>query len=202
MSFWKVLGGAAAAVACVVALPVAGPIGAVTAIGAAVAAGAGAAAGGVATAMDDSEKQAERRGERKATAHFDIKYNKITSAFEAAQQRISETSDYFDLIIAMEAVGLACAACDGHIAPEERQEIDEFIAGVTSSDLPSHVKEKIENFASNPPNITTAFELAKKVGKGSYDLFDEIIEIVMHADGKIHKDEKTFQNAWNQLATA
>lgn len=202
MSFWKVLGGAAAGVACVVALPIAGPVGAVTAIGAAVAAGTGAAAGGIASAVDDSEEQAERRGERKASARFDQKYNKLASAFEDAEKRLDETGDYFSLLIAMEAVGLACAACDGEIAPEERQEIDEFIAGVASSELPSHVKEKIEDIANNPPSVTTAFELAKRVGLDSYELFDEIIEVVMHADGRIYQDEKAFQNAWNELVAA
>ncbi len=202
MSFWKVLGGAAVGVVCVVALPVAGPVGAVTALGAAVAAGTGAAAGGIASAVDDSEEQAERRGERRATARFDRKYEKLASAFEDAEKRLEETDDYFNLLIAMEAVGLACAACDGEIAPEERLEIDEFIAGITSSELPSHVKDKIEDIAKNPPSVTTAFELAKRVGLDSYELFDEIIEVVMHADGRIHQDEKSFQNAWNELVAA
>ncbi len=202
MSFWKVLGGAAAGVACVVALPVAGPVGAITAAGAAIAGGVGAAAGGVASAMDDSEEQAERRGAQREAAKYDRKYEKLASAFEEAESRISETEDYFNLLIAMEAVGLACAACDGEIAPEERLEIDEFIAGVASSDLPSYIKSKIEEMAVNPPNIKTAFELSKKVGLDSFDLFEEIIEVVMHADGHIHKKEKAFQQAWNELAVA
>lgn len=199
MSFWKVLSGAATAIACVVALPVAGPVGAITAAGAAIAGGVGAAAGGIASAVDDSEEQAERRGARREAAKYDRKYEKLASAFEEAESRISETEDYFNLLIAIEAVGLACAACDGEIAPEERQDIDEFIAGVASSELPSHIKSKIEEMAVNPPNIKTAFELSKKVGLDSYALFDEIIEVVMHADGRIHEQEKAFQQAWNEL---
>jgi len=202
MSFWKVLGGAAAGVACVVALPVAGPIGAVTAVGAVVAAGAGAAVGGVASAIDDSEEQAERRGEQKANANYDIKYKKMHSAFKDAEKILNKNNDYFNLLISMEAVGLACAACDGEIALEERQEIDEFIAGVASSGLPSHVKKEIEKIANNPPNLTTAFEMVKRLGLDSYELFDEIIEVVIHADGRIHQDEKAFQNAWNELVSA
>ncbi|WP_428239505.1 hypothetical protein [Gynuella sp.] len=202
MSFWKVLGGAAAGVACVVALPVAGPVGAITAVGAAIAAGAGAAAGGVASALDDSEERAERRGARREAVKCDRKYEKLASAFEEAESRISKTEDYFNLLIAMEAVGLACAVCDGEIAPEERQEIDEFIAGIASSKLPSHIKSKIEKMAINPPNIKTAFELSQKVGLDSYALFDEIIAVVMHADGRIHEKEKAFQQAWNELVVA
>ena len=202
MSFWKVLGGAAAGVACIVALPVAGPVGAVTALGAAVAAGTGAAAGGLAAAVDDSEEVAENRGKQKAAVVYERKYSKLASAFEDVEKRLNETSDYFDLIIAMEAVGIACAACDGEISPEERTEIDEFIAGVSSSELPSHIKNKIQDIAKNPPNVITAFELAKQLGLDSYVLFDEIIEVVMHADGRIHKDEKAFRSAWNELVAA
>ncbi len=202
MSFWKVLGGAAAGVACVVALPVAGPVGAITAAGAAIAGGVGATAGGIASAMDDSEEQAEKRGARIAAAKYDKKYEKLEAAFKDAENRLSESEDYFKLLIAMETVGLACAACDGEIAPEERQEIDEFIAGISSSELPSNVKREIEAIANNPPNITTAFQLASSVGLDSFDLFNEIIEVVMHADGYVHENEKDFVNAWNELVAA
>ncbi|WP_318452984.1 tellurite resistance TerB family protein [Photobacterium leiognathi] len=202
MSFWKVIGGAAAGIACVVALPIAGPVGAITAAGAAIAGGVGAAAGGVAAAMDDSEEEAERRGERRANAEHELKYNKLTTAFEDAKNRLDETKNYFDLLIAMEAVGLACANCDGEISSEERQEIDEFIAGVSSSELPSHVKRKIEDMANNPPNVNTAFALAQKVGLNSFELYNEIIEVVMHADGRVHENEKAFQQAWNTLVKA
>ena len=202
MSFWTIIGGAAAGIACVVALPIAGPIGAITAAGAAIAGGVGAAAGGVAYAMDDSEEQAERRGERKANAHHDLKYSKLATAFEDAKTHLGETENYFNLLIAMEAVGLACANCDGEISVEERQEIDEFIAGVSSSELPSHVKQKIEGMAQNPPSINTAFVLAQKVGLNSFELYDEIIEVVMYADGRVHENEKAFQQAWNTLVKA
>ncbi|PSV27527.1 MULTISPECIES: hypothetical protein [unclassified Photobacterium] len=202
MSFWKVIGGAAAGIACVVALPIAGPVGAITAAGAAIAGGVGAAAGGVAAAMDDGEEEAERRGERRANAEQELKYSKLTAAFEDAKNRLDETENYFNLLIAMEAVGLACANCDGEISLEERQEIDEFIAGVSSSELPSHVKRKIEDMAKNPPNVNTAFALAQKVGLNSFELYNEIIEVVMHADGRVHENEKAFEQAWNTLVKA
>lgn len=202
MSFWKVLGGAAAGVACVVALPVAGPVGAITAAGAAIAGTVGAAAGGVASAVDDSEEQAEKRGARREAAKYDKKFEKFALAFEKAELMLKQSDDYFNLIIAMEAVGLSCAACDGEISPEERQEIDEFVAGIASGELPEHVKSNIQEIADSPPNVRTAFELAKKVGLDSYDLFNEIIEIVMHADGHIHENEEAFQQAWNELVAA
>jgi hypothetical protein len=203
MSFWKVLGGAAAGIACVVALPIAGPIGAITAVGAAVAGTVGAAAGGVATAMgDDVEAKAEKRGEQRAKAEYDKKYSKLATAFERTEKHFTEATDYFNLVIAMEAIGLACAACDGEICADERREIDEFVAGIASGGLPSNVKSKIQQMAENPPNLMTAFALVKKLNVQSYELFDEIIEVVMHADGYVHHKEEAFFQAWNNLTAA
>ncbi|PVZ70396.1 hypothetical protein [Pelagibaculum spongiae] len=199
MSFWKVLGGAAAGVACIVALPVAGPIGAVTAAGAAIAGTLGATAGGIAEAMDDSEEEAEKRGEERAAAEYDKKYEKLLVAFEDAKSRIKDTEGYFNLIIAMEAVGLACANCDGEISENERLEIDTFIAGSVAGNLPENIKKKIQSIADNPPNITTAFHYASKVGLNSTELFEDIIEIVMEADGYRASEEEKFKSQWNQL---
>lgn len=203
MGFWKVLGGAAGAIACVVALPIAGPVGAITAVGAAVAGGIGAAAGGIASVGEDDEiTSAEQRGEAKAKAEYEAKYTKLYEAFKEAELRIKAREDYFNLIIAMEAVGVSCAACDGHISDEERIQIDEFIAGVTASELPQDVKDKIKQIADNPPNIKTAFELAKKTEPSSYALFDEVIQLVMYADGYLHEKEKVFMQTWQYLKAA
>jgi len=197
MSFWKVLGGVATGVAVVVALPVAGPIGAVTAIGAGIAGTTGAVAGGIAAAMDDSEEQAEQRGYERGTAESAIKIRNLTAAILEAEKRLKESDDYFNLIIAMTAVGLACAACDGEVSSEEETEILEFISGISSSGLPISVTSKLNELASNPPNINTAFYLANKVGLNSYDLFDEIIDVVTDADGYTHSQEIAFKQAWN-----
>jgi len=201
MSFWKVLGGVAAGVAVVVALPVAGPIGAITAIGAGIAGTTGAVVGGVASAMDDSEEQAEQKGYEQGyeqgTGESAIKIRKLTAAILEAGKRVKESDNYFNLIIAMTAVGLSCANCDGEVSPEEETEILEFISGASSSGLPSHVTEKLNELAANPPNINTAFYLANKVGLNTLELFDEIIDVVMDADGYTHSQEIAFKQAWN-----
>ncbi len=199
MGFFRFLGGAALGILAVAALPIAGPIGAVTALGAA----AGAAVGGTAASvLDNSEEEAEQRGVERTTAQYDQKYQKIVAAFKDAEQQLKSTSSYFDLLLAMQAVGLACAACDGEIAQTERDDIDEFIAGIAASALPDNVKNKIEKMAANPPNINTAFKLTKKLGLDSYSLFEEIIEVVIHSDGNIHKNEMAFKQAWNELMAA
>lgn len=202
MSFWKVLGTAAAAVATVVALPIAGPIGTITALGAAVAAGVGAAAGGAAAALDDSEERAEARGRQQAKAEAAAQGKKYEEMMQAALRRANEHQELFDLIIAMEAVGLACAACDGAVTPEEQRYIDEFVVGVAAGALPEYVKQQIAQMAAAPPDVKTAYELARKTNPASQELFDEIILVVSHADSQIHPNESQFMAEWKQMRAA
>lgn len=198
MSFWKVLGGAAAGIACVVALPVAGPVGAITGVGALIAAGTGAAAGGVAAASSSTDDNSEQ-----SAANYDEKLKKIMTAFEELEKRDADSKSYFDLILAMEAVGMSCAACNGHIAPEQRKEISEFTSGIAGElALPKHIKLKIQEIADNPPSIETSYAMAKKLNLESMEPFDEIIDAVMHADGIIHDEEVAFKKHWNQLKAA
>lgn len=202
MSFWKVLGGAAGAVAAVVALPIAGPVGTITAIGALVAGSVGAAAGGVAAAIDDSEERAEERGRQQAKAEYAARLRKLEEGLQAAVSRLTEQRQLFDLIIAMEAVGLACAACDGAVSAEEQRQIDEFVAGASSSALPESVRQQIAFMASNPPDIKTAYQLALDVSPQSMSLFDEIVVFVSHVDGVIDPREQDFIAQWTQLRAA
>jgi len=202
MGLFKILGGAAMGVAAIASLPIAGAVGTVALAGGLAAAAAGGIAGAVASEMDDTEEVAERRGERKARAKYDKELEKLVSNFNDVEKRLGENSKYFEGILAMIAVGIACANSDGDIADEEREEINDFITGVAGDKLPSHIKEKIENMWINPPSVNTAFELANNLGLDSLELFSEIIEITIHADGDAHEDELVFQQAWNSLVGA
>ena len=205
MSFWKVLGGACTGVAAVVALPVAGPVGAVTAIGAAVAAGVGAAAGGVAEYYDDSEEKAEekgkRQGEQLAKAKYEQRTRELEEKLKVALAKLHENSDFYNILIAMESVAMACANCDGHIDDKERAQIEMFLQGVSRSAIPAHVKRTLEDIYQNPPTPNEAFKLAKKSGLDN-EVFNEIIEVVMHADGVQHENEAAFLDAWNAAKVA
>jgi uncharacterized membrane protein YebE (DUF533 family) len=197
MAFWKVLGGVAAGVGAVVALPVAGPIGAVTLAGAAVGAGIGGLAGAAAAAHDKSQKRKARQlGAEEERAKNASKVERLVRALEEAEQRMNEDRAYFDLLIAMYAVGVAVAACDGSIADEERRDIREFVAGVGSSELPEHVKERIAALEANPPDFATAMALVERVDRRSWDLFDDVIDLVAGSDGVLCAKEAAFREAW------
>lgn len=178
MSFWKLLSGAASGVT--------------TAIGQMTSSGDNSTIGDKTAAVIKLP----------TSGQFIGKTAQLAAAFEHAEQQIAETSVYFDLLIAVAAVGLSCAACDGEIASEESQEIDDFIRSVDSSELPLHIKEKIEGIAKNPPDINTAFALTQKIGLDSYQLFTYVIEVVTQADGIVHAQEKQFKQCWDELVAA
>jgi uncharacterized membrane protein YebE (DUF533 family) len=115
-----------------------------------------------------------------------------------AFNKLRENEDYFNSIYAMVAVAVACANCEGKISIEERDEIEQFINGLSSIRHPDHVKEKIQSLYEKPLNIREAFDKAKKSNL-EISIFDEIINLVMHADGK-NKD--AFVQAWTQLRAA
>ena len=205
MNVWKVLAGAATGVAVVVALPIAGPIGAITMVGAVAAGAAGAAGGAVADALDDSEEQAEERGEErgkeKERARNALVLEKLQERIHAIMEALKDWNQRGEQLVAMAAVGLACANCDGEIHPQERDDIDEFVAGVGHSELPSHVKERLDKLRREPPNLKTAFEIAKKA-KVDPSILDAIIDVVMHADGRVHPNETAFMKAWHKMKSA
>ena len=202
MGLFNVLAGAAMGVAAIAALPVAGAVGTVALAGGAAAAAAGALAGASLKDDDDIREEGERDGRREATAEADKKIEKLLSNFHDVEKRLGETGKYFEGILAMTAVGIACANSDGDIADEEREEINDFITGVAGDKLPIHIKEQVEQMWTNPPNVNTAFELANNLGLDSLELFSEIIDITIHADGNVHEDELVFQQAWNELVAA
>lgn len=197
VNFWKVLAGAATGVAVVVALPVAGAVGTVTMAGAAVGAAAGAAVGAVADALDDSEDQAVKRGEERERARNAELLARVQSYLEHTKDFVN----FGDQLVAMFAMGIACANCDGEIHPDEKRDIEDSIAGFSSSGLPAVTKESINKLWEAPPNIKTAFELAKSAGVG-FSVLDDIIDLVMMADGRVHPRERAFRSAWTKLKAA
>ena len=215
MSFWTILGGTALGVGAIAAAPFTGGgsvLGAVTlasslagwgTITAAVGVGViGAAAG---AAIDESEENARqdgyREGQKDAKAEYSRKMNDLGEKLKMAFNKLKQNEDYFNAIYAMEAVAVACAYCDGYILVEERDQIEQFITGLSSSKLPDHVKEKVQSLYEKPLNIREAFELAHKANL-EMSIFDDIINLVMHADGIIHENEDAFVQAWKELKAA
>jgi len=208
---WKIIGGAVIGVGAIAAAPVTGggslfgaaslltSLAGAGTVAAAVGAGAVGAGIGAKLSMDEENEENEKKENEKELAKlklqaekFETELNKIVGTFNDQQQ-------YFNLVIAMTAVGMACANADREIADEERQYIEEFVSGVSSSSLPQNVKEKIESLYQKPPRMRQAFDLVLEVGSEEFGVYDEIIDITIAADGKTHEDEIQFKKDWEQL---
>ncbi len=212
MSFWKIAAGAALGVGAIAAAPFTGGgslLGAATlasslagvgTIAAATAAGAAGAAAGYAIAESDEERADQYRNEGRQEAQEDI--NKLAQALEEYEQKISDQKQYFDLLISLVAVGFATANCDGEICEQERADINEFISGLAASGLPEDVKSTIFALGDNPPSIAQAYSLASNLPDYPKDLFNEVIDVVMHADGVVHASEEQFKQKWQILNAA
>jgi len=196
MGFWKVLGGIGLGVAAVVALPVAGPIGAVTAVGAAVGGAIGGAAG--ALASDSDREEGEKIGEARATAKYKVEVDSMVSKMKIFQDTLKSDKEHFEFLIAMYAVGLATANSDGEIADVEMQEINDFVAGASQSSFPPHIKGMITRLRNNPPTLQTAMSYVKKLKKVDISLFEDIVIMVIEADGKKVKEERAFLTAFRK----
>lgn len=210
MGFWKtlgyVVGGIGVGIGAVVALPIAGPIGAITGIGALIAGGSGALAGGVVSATDNSEETAKnegyKQGEQNAKAENLRRIDELLQRIKKHEDRFKEHKSFEEYSIAMFAVAFSVANCDGYIHPNEITEIEEFISGELYNAFPNSLKTEIEKIKNNPPSFNTAMEYVKKVHKGSWEVFDTIIEIVMRSDGYIHNAETAYFEAWQKFKNA
>ena len=206
VSYWKVLGGASAGVAAIVAAPIFGGVGAITLAGAAVGTAVGGLGGVAASFADDSESKAEKRGVERgraeAAAVYSSRFDKLKERFEATVTKMASMNEFFSLIVALHAVGMACAACDGLVSDAERRDIEEFIGGMAVSNMPQTVVDQLNAIATNPPNIDTAFVLAQECHSADWGLFDEVISLVMNADGVATSEEVQFRAQWDALKRA
>lgn len=174
----------------------------------ALAAGAGAVGGAVGAAVANNEeeekesikKQAKAEGKAEGKAEASIEIDKLQENLSNALKKLKENDKLFSAIIAMEAVGVACAACDGHFSENEKEEIGEFVKGMMEQSIPEHVKEKIQKVYNNPPTLKEAFELAKKSGL-ALEEYEDLIKYVIEIDGAT-PEEEAFLHGWHQLRAA
>jgi hypothetical protein len=215
MSMWgKILTGVAVGVGAVAAAPFTGGgslLGGASLIASlsgagtiAAAVGAGALGGVVGAAVADSDenelKQAKEQGRADGKAENALQIDKLLNTLFQALEKIKSHDEHFKAIIAMEAVGVSCAACDGDFSDNEREEIGEFVKGMIAQSLPKDVKEKIQDIYDNPPTVKEAFMLAKDSGM-SLDVYEDLIRFVMEIDG-VKPEEVAFVHTWNQLKAA
>ena len=163
-------------------------------ITAVVALGAGAAVG--ATAADNSE-EAEKN--KKAAAKASAQVREARDKLKQAAAKFREYGLFEEFLVSLIAVGFGVAYADGEVTKSEEREIEEFLLGITRSALPERVKDEIKKLRERPPTYNEALEHLRKIEAHpdfDRDIIDDIIEITMKADGKIHSGERAFYQAW------
>ncbi|MGL4764784.1 MAG: hypothetical protein ACRC2N_07120 [Aeromonas sp.] len=170
----------------------------------AAAVGAGAVGGVVGAAVADSDEkeksEIKKQGIAEGRAENSLQITQLANKLSQALEQLKSHDEHFKAIIAMEAVGVSCAACDGNFSEVEKVEIGEFVKGMISQNIPKDVKEKIQSIYDNPPTVREAFLLAKNTGM-PLEIYDDLIKFVMEIDG-VQPEEIVFVQAWNQLKAA
>lgn len=142
-----------------------------------------------------------RQGELDVKAEYAVRFQELESRLYNAFQLLKGSEQYFKSILAMNAVAISAAGCDGSVSHDERNQIDLFISGVSGDDLPTHIKNKINGLYDKPLNIREALIMAKESGV-NIDIYDEIIEMAICADGPANAREHAFIQAWSELKVA
>jgi hypothetical protein len=210
----KILAGVAVGVGAVAAAPFTGGgslVGGATLLSSlagagtiAAATGAGLTGAAVGAAMADSEEKEKENikdtGRAEGKAEALVEMSKLEEKLISALGVLKSYDEHFKAIIALEAVGASCAACDGDFSDNEKEEIGEFVKGMLSQSIPEDVKNKIQSIYDNPPTVNEAFILAQNSGI-ALDVYEDLMQFVMEIDG-IKEEERVFVQAWSQLKAA
>lgn len=110
---------------------------------------------------------------------------KIYEAFEAFHQKMGDTKEYFDLILGVMAFGIAIAQRDGKkISEDKKQELEELLFGISSSNLPQHIKVKIEQLYEKEISLEEALGFLHNIDPKNRKLIEDVYIIMTDYCGK------------------
>ncbi|WP_082140174.1 tellurite resistance TerB family protein [Desulfovibrio sp. TomC] len=210
MSYWKVLAGVGIGIGAIAAAPFTGGgsvlggatlIASLTGIGTiAATAGAATAGGLIGYEMGCSDEQKKKSDKETARAEG-VKAGETAAAAKYRQkvsdlgERLAKNNAFERKLVGLFAVGMAIANSDGNISNVEIKELDAFVAGISKSALPEHVKNDIEQLRKYPPAFYPAIKKAREYDVTAAEI-DEIIQLVALADGVVSQEEKHFIDNW------
>lgn len=195
MGVFKILGGVALGVGAIAAAPFTGG-GSII--------GAGIAGGVIASKIDEEEERKKKKSEKREaklkreSAERVKREQKLRENLRAQEFKFKEQKEFEEYVTAMFAVALSAANSDGEIHPNEIRDLEEFIAGESYKAIPKSLKYSIERLKNKPPNFNTAMQYVKEVSRSKWNIFDDIISIVILADGVVKPEEIAFEKAWKE----
>jgi len=127
-------------------------------------------------------------------SEIDLLKQELSTAFD----NLSSMDEYWEAMVAIEAVATSCASSDKDFSDAERETIKTFMQKINpNKEIPSAVQEKIDEVYANPLPLVQAFVLAQE-SKVEMSVFEDIIDLVMHTDG-VKFEEKVVLNAWHDF---
>lgn len=144
-----------------------------------------------------------REGERITAAKYSLELEKITNALEEASKKLNnleDTEEFFKLLIALTAVGLATASADGCITSDELMNLDEFVSGIAHSNLPPHIRDSITKLKEDPPNFRTALQYVYQLKNVDKELFESVIVVIARSDDNFSEEEGALLEAFRRAA--
>jgi hypothetical protein len=115
---------------------------------------------------------------------------------------IDDDKTYFQLLLALFAMGMAAANVNRKVSAEKLNDLEEFVGGISHSSLPNHIRQEIKQLKNNPPNFNTAMEYMKKLKNPDLSLFEAIISFMSENDGKVTNEGRAFLEAFKSKRAA
>lgn len=164
------------------------------------AAGAAMIAGAAARRKGKEEGREEgRQDEREKSAATVAKLqSKFAEQIATISERFKSHKEFEEFVVATFAMCLALAKCDGEIHQDERNDIFEFVGGISHGAYPDSMKEAVARLNASPPSFASALELVKKLEESQWDSVDTALRLVVESDGVVHENEETFLVAWER----
>lgn len=205
MGFFKILGGVALGVGAVAAAPFTGGgsiVGAATLAGSLAGAGTVAAATGAALAGGAAGAALSKQDEDEAAWNRSKAFEEGViagegKAREKLERIMSDSKKRDEFLIAGTALGIAVAQCDGEISEEEVLEMQTFLGDINRiPHIPEATKGRISMITDMRPDLKTSITFLNKVNSDCLEFLDEMIDVMIMADGKIHPSEEQFKIEW------
>jgi uncharacterized tellurite resistance protein B-like protein len=206
MGIGKMLGLAALGIGAIAAAPftgggsilgaatLAGSLAGAGAIAAAGAAGAAGAGVGYVLSKREDEEEAKRKEEDKKN---ELEIANINQKAKNAENALQQHEKHTNLILALSALGFAMANVDGEISPEEVEELDLFIGGLSSQSYPEHITNQLRKLRTNPPTFNEALKYLKLVESVEYSEIRNLLVVIIESDNSVHPNEKAFLSAFD-----
>ncbi|WP_110970631.1 hypothetical protein [Pseudomonas huaxiensis] len=146
----------------------------------------------------------KREGEAREKARQEEAFKQSSAATAEMLAQLAENQKLHRLVLALVTVGAACAASLGPITSQDRLDIEEYVMGVSRSELPDYIRTKVEHAFATPTDVKTAYALAAKYATSQgWAHFDELVHLVATLkSGEPFHGSASFASEWYYLRSA